>query len=101
MNVLENNKNVSPEEFYKNFKEKLTEMYQFPTEYLFKFIIPNDQEKQAEIFRVFDGLKHTITERDSKNGKYTAVNVNTAVADAGQIVDIYQEVAKIKDVIML
>lgn len=101
MNVLENNKNVSSEEFYKNFKEKLTEMYQFPTEYLFKFIIPNDQEKQAEIFRVFDGLKYTITERDSKNGKYTAVNVNTAVADADQIVDIYQEVAKIKDVIML
>ena len=55
--------------FIKNFKEKLTEMYQFPTEYLFKFIIPNDQEKQAEIFRVFDGLKHTITERDSKKRK--------------------------------
>jgi len=91
----------NPEEFYASLKEKLTEAHDFPEDYLFKFIIPNDQEKLVEIYRVFDGVKTTITNRDSKTGKYISINVNAFVLDADQVIKIYKEVATVEGVMML
>lgn len=101
MNILEQNQHNSPEEFYASLKEKLEETHNFPEEYLFKFIIPNDSAKLTEIYKVFDGLQHTLSNRDSKNGKYVSVSVNAFVLDADQVVKIYQEVSVIEGVMML
>jgi len=101
MNILEQNQHNSPEEFYASLKEKLEETHNFPEEYLFKFIIPNDSAKLTEIYKVFDGLQHTLSNRDSKNGKYVSVSVNSFVLDADQVVKIYQEVSVIEGVMML
>ena len=101
MNILEQNHSTSPEEFYQSLKEKLEATHDFPEDYLFKFIITNDQAKLSEIYRVFDGVQHTLSNRDSKNGKYTSLNINAFVLDADQVVRIYQEVAKIEGVMML
>ena len=101
MNILEQNRSTSPEEFYQSLKEKLEATHDFPEDYLFKFIITNDQAKLTEIYRVFDGVQHTLSNRDSKNGKYTSLNINAFVLDADQVVRIYQEVAKIEGVMML
>ncbi|MDR2206034.1 MAG: DUF493 domain-containing protein [Flavobacteriaceae bacterium] len=92
---------MNKEEFYASLKEKLEAAHDFPENYLFKFIIPNDQSKLTEIYRVFDGLKYTLSNRDSKNGKYVSVNVNAFVLDADQVIKIYQEVAKVEKVLML
>jgi len=101
MNILEQNQHNSPEEFYASLKEKLEETHNFPEEYLFKFIIPNDSAKLTEIYKVFDGLKHTLSNRDSKNGKYVSVSVNAFVLDADQVIKIYKEVSVIEGVLML
>lgn len=92
---------TSKEEFYKSLKSKLEKNHHFPEDYLFKFIIPNDNEKLSEIYQVFDKLKYTISTRESKNGKYIATSLLVFVLDANQVVDLYQEVAKIEDIIML
>lgn len=84
-----------------SLREKLETNHDFPEDYLFKFIIPNDQAKLTEIYRVFDGIKHTLTNNDSKNGKYTSLSINAFVLDANQVVNIYQEVTKIEGVISL
>jgi putative lipoic acid-binding regulatory protein len=57
--------------------------------------------KLTEIYKVFDGIKFTLGNRESKNGKYTACNINAFVLDANQVVNIYKEVAKIEGVILL
>lgn len=101
MNILEQNQHNSPEDFYASLKEKLEETHNFPEEYLFKFIIPSDASKLTEIYKVFDGLQHTLSNRDSKNGKYVSVSVNAFVLDADQVINIYQSVAKIEGVLML
>ena len=101
MNILEQNQNTSPEEFYESLKEKLEATHNFPEDYLFKFIIANDTSKLTEIYKVFDGIQHTLSNRDSKNRKYVSVNVNAFVLDAEQVVQIYQKVAKIVGVMML
>jgi hypothetical protein len=82
-------------------KEKLETNHDFPEDYLFKFIIPNDQAKLTEIYKIFDGIKHTLTNNDSKTGKYTSLSINAFVLDANQVVNIYQEVTKIEGVMSL
>jgi len=101
MEILQGNENKNPEEFYKSLKEKLENNHDFPEDYLFKFIIPTDDAKLTEIYKVFDGIKFTLGNRESKNGKYTACNINAFVLDADQVVRIYQEVATIENVILL
>lgn len=101
MDILQGNEHANPEEFYISLKEKLENHHDFPEDYLFKFIIPTDQSKLTEIYKVFDGIKFTLGNRESKNGKYTACNINAFVLDADQVVHIYKEVAKIESVILL
>ncbi|MGC4129185.1 MAG: DUF493 family protein [Bergeyella sp.] len=101
MNITEANQHNSPEDFYASLKEKLEEAHNFPEEYLFKFIIPNSQSKLTEIYTVFDGLQHTLSNRDSKNGNYVSVSISAFVLDAEQVVKIYKEVSVIEGVMML
>ena len=101
MDILQGNQHANPEDFYISLKEKLENNHDFPEDYLFKFIIPTDDAKLTEIYRVFDGIKFTLGNRESKNGKYTACNINAFVLDADQVVRIYQVVAKIENVILL
>ena len=101
MDILQGNQHASPEDFYASLKEKLTDHHDFPEDYLFKFIIPTDQAKLTEIYKVFDGIKFTLGNRESKNGEYTACTSNAFVLDADQVVNIYQEIAKIEGVILL
>lgn len=101
MNILQPTKTNNPEEFYAMLKEKLNEVHNFPEDYLFKFIIPNDQEKLTEIYQIFDNIETTISSRDSKNGKYISLSINAFVLDSEQVVDIYQQVSKVEDVILL
>ncbi len=101
LNIIENDQNANPEEFYKSLKEKLDATHDFPEDYLFKFIINNDPSKHTEIYRVFDGIKFTLSSRESKNGKYTSLNINAFVMDADQVIRIYKEVGKIDGVMML
>lgn len=101
MDILQVNQHANPEEFYISLKEKLEGHHDFPEDYLFKFIIPTDEAKLTEIYKVFDGIKFTLGNRESKNGKYTACNINAFVLDADQVVRIYKEVARIEGVILL
>lgn len=93
--------NQKQEEFYISLKQKLEENHNFPEDYLFKFIIPNSQEKVIEILKVFDGFKYTMSNRESKNGKYTSLSINAFVLDANQVIDLYKKVGAIEEVIML
>ncbi len=89
------------EDFYASLKEKLEHNHNFPEDYLFKFIILNDESKITEIYRVFDDMKFTLSNKDSKNAKYTSINVNAFVLDADQVISIYKKVGEVEGVIML
>lgn len=91
----------SPEEFYQSLEIKLRENHNFPEDYLFKFIIPNDNPKLIDIYQVFDKMKYTISTRESNNKKYVSASILAFVMDAEQVIRIYKKVAEIPDVIML
>lgn len=101
MSTIGQNNSTNQEEFYESLKEKLDQTHNFPEDYLFKFIVTNDKSKLTEIYRVFDGIKFTMTNRESKNGKYTSANISAFVLDGTQVCKIYREVGQIEGVIML
>ena len=81
----------------KNFKNQLENHYDFPAEYLFKFIVPMGQiEKLKSLFPPGKiSLKH------SKTGKYVGVSCKLNVESSNQIIDIYQQAYLIKGIISL
>ncbi|WP_185140503.1 DUF493 domain-containing protein [Chryseobacterium sp. 6424] len=101
INIIDNQEQTNPDDFYASLKEKLEATHDFPEDYLFKFIITNQESRHTEIYRVFDGIKFTLNTRESKNGKYTSISISAFVLDAEQVINIYREVGKIPGVMML
>jgi uncharacterized protein len=80
------------EEFYKKLKTQLLETTEWPSEYLYKFILKSDVKKIAEIEVIFDNLGAVIKTIESKNGKYTSVSINVVMKDPEAVVAKYIEV---------
>lgn len=99
--ITGNEKHDEQEVFYASLKTNLENNHNFPEDYLYKFIILNDQEKLTEIYRVFDGTKNTFSTRESSNAKYISCTIHCFVLDADHVIRLYREVSKIEGVIML
>ncbi|PQB04537.1 DUF493 family protein [Aureitalea marina] len=89
------------EEFYKRLKEQLEADTDWPSPYMFKFIVPSSQEKIAEIKAAFDDLDATINTRDSAKGTYTSVSIKVTMENPDAVVAKYLEVSKVEGVISL
>ncbi len=88
-------------EFYKKLKHRLEETTEFPTKYLYKFIIPADDSKMLEIEVMFDHTGAVIEKKTSKTGKYVSLSILVQMANADVIIEKYKEVAKVEGVISL
>lgn len=99
--VLENDRNLHADDFYVKFKEKLVQTHSFPTDYIFKYIVPSDQSKIARLHSIFENSNGSISSRDSRNGKFTSVTIKVPVNDADDIIIYYRQAAVIEDIVML
>ncbi len=88
-------------EFYERLKKQLEEDTTWPSPYLFKFIVPAELEKIAEIQSFFDGLDAEIKTRDSGKGNYTSLSIMVVMDSPDHIVKKYIEVSSIEGVISL
>jgi putative lipoic acid-binding regulatory protein len=88
-------------DFYEKLKKSLEETTTFPTQYLFKFIIPTEQKKFKEIENVFSNLGAVINSKPSSGGKYTSLSIHVKMNTSDKIIAIYQEVSKVEGVISL
>ncbi|KGO93939.1 DUF493 family protein [Flavobacterium enshiense] len=89
------------EEFYLRLKEELINSTVWPSEYLFKFIVPTDVDKVRIIETSFDGMGAVIETHQSKTGKYTSVSINVTMKNAQSVVDKYIELTNIEGIISL
>lgn len=78
-----------PEEFYKKLKAQLQDTSMWPTEYLYKFIIPTQEDKIKQIHDIFNNMGAVIRTRKSKNGNYTSVSVNVQMKNPDAVIDKY------------
>ena len=89
------------EDFYQRLKQELTDSTLWPAEYLFKFIVPSDQQKIVQIENSFDQMGAVIDTTQSKTGKYTSVSINVRMASAQSVIDKYIELSTIEGIISL
>lgn len=89
------------EDFYERLKTQLAEDTSWPAPYLFKFIIPADLEKIAEIRAVFDHTDAEINTRDSIKGSYTSLSIRVTMQSPEEVVEKYVEVSAVEGVISL
>ena len=89
------------EEFYARLKKQLEESTIWPSNYLYKFIVPTDPNKIAEIHAIFDNAGAVIESKQSKKGNYTSISVTVNLKSADAVIVKYKEVGMIEGVISL
>jgi putative lipoic acid-binding regulatory protein len=89
------------EEFYVRLKEELAKSTEWPSEYLYKFIVPTDGAKIIQIEEAFNNMGAVIDTRASKNGKYTSVSINVRMDSAQAVIDKYVQMSSIEGIISL
>lgn len=73
----------------------LDETVEWPTEYLFKFIVPI-AEKESLIALLGDSVYSC---RPSKNGNYTSVTMKKHLGSSEEVITIYLRVSSVKGII--
>lgn len=89
------------EEFYGRLKDQLLEHTTWPSNYLYKFIVPTDKDKIAEIKSIFDTPGAVIESKQSKKGTYTSVSITVNLPSPDAVIALYKKVTHIEGVISL
>ncbi len=88
-------------EFYERLRQQLKEDTSWPAEYLYKFIVPADLSKIAEIEAVFDRMNAVFQTRDSAKGTYTSVSIKVTMESPDAVIEKYVQVSRVEGVISL
>jgi putative lipoic acid-binding regulatory protein len=89
------------DEFYAKLKGRLEETSSWPTDFLYKFIVPTDRDKIDQIDKVFDNMGAVIESKQSRKGKYTSISVTVNLKNPDEVIQKYKEVGLIEGVISL
>lgn len=89
------------QEFYNKLKTQLEDTSTWPSKYLYKFIVPSQSQKIAQIETIFDGLGAVIVNKKSSKGTYTSVSITVIMKSPDAVIEKYKEVATIEGVISL
>jgi hypothetical protein len=78
-------------------RQKLEECHEWPCEYTFKFIVPQDRVNQ--LLAVLD--KTRAKTRPSRNGRWVSVTFTVTAQASEEIIMIYQKASRVPDIISL
>lgn len=88
-------------DFYNKLKSQLEDTSKFPTDYLYKFIVPSTKNQVAEVEALFDGTGAVIHTKKSKTGKYISVSIVLKVHSSDNVIEYYKKAEKIEGIISL
>lgn len=91
----------SREEKYEKLKIQLEEGFEWPSLYMFKFIIPADNEKLAQVESLFDSEEAQINIRQSSKGNFISVTVKEMMMSPQRVIDRYVESEAVEGLISL
>ena len=89
------------EEFYARLREELNNTSTWPSEYLYKFIVPTDVKKIEEVENAFNNLGAVIQTTKSKTAKYTSISINVTMESPEKVIEKYIKVSNIEGIISL
>ncbi|WP_420572809.1 DUF493 family protein [Kordia sp.] len=87
--------------FYAKLKTQLEDTTQFPTLYMYKFIVPSDESKIKQVHQIFDNLGAVIDTKQSSKGTYTSVTITVNMKSADAVIEKYKEVSVVEGIISL
>lgn len=82
-------------------KKTLDQTHEWPSVFIFKFIVPSKNEKIAEVEALFNAKTAEIRMTQSRNGKYTSITAREVMTEAQAVLDCYEEASKIEGLIAL
>lgn len=89
------------EDFYNKLQHQLNETTTFPSEYMYKFIVPTDGNQVREVQQIFNKGGAVINTRKSKTGKYISVSIVLKVKSSDEVIGYYKKADVIKGIISL
>lgn len=88
-------------EKYQKLLGQLTEGFDWPTVYMFKFIVPADNERIAQVESLFNSKEAQISIRNSRKGNFVSITAKEMMMSPEKVVDRYVEAESIKGLISL
>ncbi|ARV06074.1 hypothetical protein BTO04_04865 [Polaribacter sp. SA4-10] len=87
--------------FYTKLKGQLEDTTTFPADYLYKFIVPTDENQENEVKDLFNDTGAVINTKKSKTGKYISISIVLKIETSEGVITYYRKVEKIKGIISL
>ena len=82
-------------------KASLDQNHEWPSIYMFKFIVPSDNEKIAQVEALFNSDTAELKMNQSKNGKYTSITAKEVMTSADEVLECYSKAKNIEGLISL
>ncbi len=108
MSKQPSNKSHTPEEraaqkiaFYDRLKEELEKNTDWPTKYMYKFIMPNQDDNVNKVEERFGNQQIDLKKNYSKTGKYVSVTVVTEENDPDAVINRYKSMEDIEGLVAL
>lgn len=82
-------------------KKMLNEEHNWPAVFMFKFVVPSENEKIARVEAMFNAETAELRQRRSSKGNYTSITVRVVMTSAEAVLDVYKEAKTIEGLIAL
>ncbi len=86
---------------FDRIKKTLDQTHDWPTVFLFKFIVPSDSEKIARVEALFNSNTAEIKLTESRNGNYTSISAREAMVSSDSVLECYKKASEIEGLIAL
>jgi putative lipoic acid-binding regulatory protein len=86
---------------FERIKAQLNASHEWPGVYMFKFIVPADNEKIARVEALFNSHTAEVRIRPSKNGNYISITARELMMSAEQVLACYEKASHIEGLIAL
>ena len=81
-----------------SFETALNATHSWPSDYLFKFIVP--KAKRLEASSIVENFLD-LTVRESQKGRYVSITVKALMNSSDEVVRVYKKASKIEGIISL
>lgn len=85
---------------YSSLREKLEANNEWPRVYFFKFIVPSDNKKLAQVEALF-GPEAEVSLKQSSKGTFVSVSAKELMLSADRIVERYEKASEIEGLMAL
>lgn len=93
-------KEETPEERRERLRKQLDAFHDWPSAFTFKFVLPNDPARIAELKKLF-GVGAEYSERQSRNGNYISFTIQETLPSAEHVFVRYESASRIEGIMSL